>query len=151
MGRIMDILKPEFWSAQLPLAMQAWAIVVPLLILVFLIAWKIKSAVDDGEVRGLKAHKEFLEAQLQQAREKNLGGAKEIADIQREIAELRRLIAANAQASALEPIIKTVETTAGALAANNIATHHILSAVGLSVGSGNAVAISATENAKRGD
>ena len=141
----MDILKPEFWSVQVAGAMQHWAIVAPLLLLVFLIAWKIKSAVDDGEARELKARNGFLVTQLQQARDKNLGGAKEIADIQHEIAELRQLIAANAQASALEPIIKTVETTAGALAANNMATHHILSAVGISVGSGNAVAISATE------
>lgn len=141
-GRIMEILRPEFWSGQVAVAMQAWAIFIPLLITFVFAAWKIKSAVDDGEIRALNAHKGFLEAQLERLGDHNLLEAKTIANMQSELGKLRKLVEARAQPSALEPIIKTAETIAVALATANSTTHRIINTIGHAHGIGKARAAS---------
>jgi hypothetical protein len=129
-----SLLTPDFWSDYMTAALNAWAIVIPLLILAFWIGFKFKKINADKQIRGLRAHTEDIELRLQLARDQNIGEAKAIADVRAEVDKLREQIKANAEAPALEPAIKEADETAAALVMANTTTDHILNAKTLAIG-----------------
>jgi hypothetical protein len=58
-GAAMDqLLNPQWW--QEVIATAPWPWVISSLLLGFLVGWKSKGAIDDGEIRELRAHREFV-------------------------------------------------------------------------------------------
>ena len=127
------LLSPDFWSDQTAAALNAWAILIPL-VLVLWAAFKIKIAKTKKEMRGLRAYTEAVEFRLQLARELNAGDAKAIAEIRTEVDGLRQLIKAKARRSRVEPIIEEVDASAATLALINSTTDHVLTAKELAIG-----------------
>ena len=127
------LLSPDFWSDQTAAALKAWAILIPL-VLVLWAAFKIKIAKTKKEMRGLRAYTEAVESRLQLARELNAGDAKAIAEIRTEVDGLRQLIKAKARRSRVEPIIEEVDASAATLALINSTTDHVLTAKELAIG-----------------
>ena len=127
------LLSPDFWSDQIAAALKAWAILIPL-VLVLWAAFKIKIAKTKKEMRGLRAYTEAVEFRLQLARELNAGDAKAIAEIRTEVDGLRQLIKAKARRSRVEPIIEEVDASAATLALINSTTDHVLTAKELAIG-----------------
>lgn len=95
------LFSAEFWSNQLDFALKAWAIIIPLFILIFWAGFRSKSAAQSHRIR---AHEEPLDARLELAREQNADEAKTVANIRTEIAELRKLIGTGAKPSVLQHI-----------------------------------------------
>ena len=129
-----SLLTPDFWSDYIAAALNAWAILIPLLILAFWVGFKFKKMNADKQINGLRAHTENIEFRLQLARDQNTGEAKAISDIRAEVDKLREQIKANAEATALEPTIKEVDETTAALVMANNTTDHILNAKNLAIG-----------------
>jgi hypothetical protein len=127
------LLSTDFWSDQIAAALKAWAILIPL-VLVLWAAFKIKIAKTKKEMRGLRAYTEAVESRLQLARELNAGDAKAIAEIRIEVDGLRQLIKAKARRSRVEPTIKGVDASAATLAMNISTTDHVLTAKELAIG-----------------
>ena len=127
------LLSPDFWFEQIAAALKAWAILIPL-ILVLWAVFKIKLAKTKREVRGLRAHTEAVESRLQLARELSAGEAKTIAEIRTELDGLRQLIKAKGRRSRVEPIIKEVDASAATLAMSSSTTKHVLTAKKLAIG-----------------
>lgn len=60
----------EFWQAQSAVVMAAPWVIVPLLLFVGFLGWKVKAVLDDGEMRGLKAETNAAKGQLELAQNK---------------------------------------------------------------------------------
>jgi hypothetical protein len=123
-----DFLSLSFWRDQGELVMSAPWIIVPLLLIAGFIAWRVKGALDEGEVRAVRAQREGLQSRLDNARHEGEGQSLKISKIQTDVAELRRLIHLQAKPEELERIATTVESTANAVAITNEELNHILKA-----------------------
>ena len=106
--------------------MSAPWIIVPLLLIAGFIAWRVKGAIDEGEVRALRAHGEGLQSRLDSARHEGEGQSVKISKIQADVAELRRLIHMQAKPEELKRIATAAESTANAVAIANEELNHIL-------------------------
>jgi len=128
------LLSPDFWSDQITSALRAWAIIVPLLLLTLAVGIKIKSARAASALLRLRAHTEAVEARLELARELNAGEAKTIADIRKDIVELRTLLGTDSKPSSLEPLLADAEARANTLGTANRTTDHVLNAKNVAIG-----------------
>jgi hypothetical protein len=107
-------------------SLQLWAILVPLLIVVFLAGFifgarRAKTKVTDKDSR------------LHLARDQIADDRKAISHLQTDIDQLRTLIKAKARRTVLEPIVQDAEVRAQALAMSNRTTDHILTAKTLAI------------------
>jgi hypothetical protein len=102
----------EFWQSQWSVVMGAPWLILPLLAIVTAIAWKIRGAIDDGEVRGLKAKNELLDAQFGALRSAGPSLQEQINTLRVEIADLQKKIRIHAEPEVLEQLATAVETTA---------------------------------------
>jgi hypothetical protein len=127
------VLSHDFWSDQIAAALKGWAILIPL-ILILWAAFKIKLAKTTKEMRRLRAYTDAVESRLQLARELNAGDAKAIAEIRTEVDGLRQLIKAKSRRSKVGPIVEEVDASAATLAMTNRTTDHVLTAEGLAIG-----------------
>src|SRR5262245_40196371 len=111
-------------------SLQVWAILVPLLIVVFLAGFifgarRAKTKVPDKF--------EIVDSRLRLARDQITDDCKAIAALQVDIHQLQELIKAKARRTVLEPIVEEAEARARALATSNRAADHILSAKELAI------------------
>jgi hypothetical protein len=133
------LLGPDFWLDQIAAALKAWAILLPL-ILIFVSAFSIRSAIAERKLRGLRVYTEAIESRLQLARDLNTGEANTLAKLRTEIDALRQLIDAKLKSrtrkkpSEVEATLKEVDTSAATLAMANSTTDHVLTAEKLSIG-----------------
>ena len=127
-----NLLNPDFWSNQIAGALKAWAILIPLILIVWA-TFKIKLAKSKKEMRGLRAYTEAAESRLQLARELNAGEANTLDGIRAQVNELRASIKSNAEPSAVEPMIKKIDASAVTLAMTNSTADHVLTAKELAI------------------
>jgi hypothetical protein len=109
---------------------QLWAILAPLLIVVFLTGFifgarRAKTKVTDK--LGI------ADSRLHLARDQIADDRKAISHLQTDIDQLRTLIKAKARRTVLEPIVQDAEVRAQALAMSNRTTDHILTAKTLAI------------------
>jgi hypothetical protein len=128
------LLSPDFWSDQIALALRAWAIIIPLLLLSFAAGLKIRSVTAANALLRQKVHTEAVEARLELARELNAGEAKAIEDIRRDIVELRTLVGVDSKSSSLEQLLADAEARAETLGTANRTTDHVLNAKNVAIG-----------------
>jgi len=128
------LLSRDFWWDQITSALGAWAIIVPLVLLTLAVGIKIKSARAANALLRMKAHTEAVEARLELARELNAGEAKTIADIRKDIVELRTLLGTDSKPSSLEPLLADAEARADTLGTANRTTDHVLNAKNVAIG-----------------
>ena len=128
-----NLLSLDFWSDQMAAALRAWAILIPLILVVWA-TFKIKLAKTKKEMRGLRAYTDAVELRLQLARELNSGEANTLDGIRAQVNELRATIKGYAEQSAVEPMIKEIDASAVTLAMTNSTTDHVLTAKDLAIG-----------------
>ena len=109
-------------------SLQAWAILIPLLIVVVFCAGFMSGARRAKTQIKDKENLHNLESRLLLARDQITDDTKAIAAIQADIDQLRTLIKAKAKRTVLEPIIEEAEARAQTLAMSNRTTDHILTA-----------------------
>ena len=120
------LLSTDFWSAQLTAALEAQAILLPLLILVF---WSgVMVARRRGQSRTSGEDLETFESRLRLARDQNSDEAKFISEVAAKIEALRKLNEAKARRSDVGSVIEEADAKTRALATANRITNHILTA-----------------------
>jgi hypothetical protein len=109
-------------------SLQAWAILIPLLIVVIFCAGFMSGARRPKTQITDKENLQNLESRLLLARDQITDDTKAIAAIQADIDQLRTLIKAKAKRTVLEPIVEEAEARAQTLAMSIRTTDHILTA-----------------------
>ena len=66
---IENLFTVEFWQSQAAVVWGAWAIIIPLLLIVGSLGWTIKGWLDGREIRGLKAENDAAETRLKLAQD----------------------------------------------------------------------------------
>ena len=125
------LVSTDFWSIQLAAIFSAWAILIPLLILVFWAGFRVSRR--GGSVQALRADKEALETRLRLACGQNADEAKLISGIRSKIIELQQSMKTRTKRSDLQAILEEAERRAHALENTNRVTDHILSSKKLAV------------------
>jgi biopolymer transport protein ExbB/TolQ len=128
---VETLFSSDFWSVQLAAIFAAWAILIPLLILVFWAGFRVSRR--GGSVQTLRADKEALETRLRLACGQNTDEARLISGVQSKIVELQRSMKTRTKRSDLQSILEEAEREAYALASANRVTDHILSSKELAV------------------
>jgi hypothetical protein len=105
---------PEFWQSQWTFVMNAPWLIVPLLVVVAFVVWRVRGAIDNGEVRGLRAKNELLDAQLVAAKDSQPLLSDQLAVLKAEVTELKAQIHAQAAPEVLEGLATAVASTATA-------------------------------------
>jgi hypothetical protein len=123
------LFDPEFWSGHFAGAMHNWPVVIPLLLLAAFIGWWWRGSNDEGEVRGVRAKNEALEAHLSLAKDQNVSGMKAMHEFRSELAVLRKRM--DEKDPALTPLVITAERSAGLVEASTTAVGHTLTTAAL--------------------
>ena len=111
-------LNADFWS-ELAWALAHWQAVLPLLLIAFGLGWLWKKTNDSGEMRGLRARNEALEAQRDLARNQNDAEKNVLPDLRAEIASLQKQVS---EVASLKPVVASVDKKVALLAQANQAT-----------------------------
>ena len=123
------LLTFDFWSAQIAAAFEAWAILTLLIIAIWgvfrmkLVKKTNELARTRKEMEGLKAYADDLDSRLESARELNSGESDSLAQICRQIDELRKPDLKSGEFSAR---LKEVDESAARLKLVNLVTRNSL-------------------------
>ena len=113
-----NLLTSQFWHDQWAFVMNAPWIIFPLLLTAGFVGWRWKASNDDGEIRGCRAERDAVKAQLLLAHDKQGAFGEEINQLRVQIAkqtqtisELRTIEAARYQFDALSSNSALVSNT----------------------------------------
>jgi hypothetical protein len=129
-----DFFSPAFWKAQLELIMSAPWVIIPLLFVAAFVAWKIRAAIDDGEIRGLKARNDASTERLKLADDKYQHEVAQLSLAREALQILTQRVKANEPQPVLVAAAATATATFNNLATTNMALGTTLSSVNASHG-----------------
>src|SRR5262245_55487203 len=132
-----QFLTPDFWKAQLDVVFTAPWLVIPLLVLAAIAAWKLKGNIDDGEVKALRAERDTFKLRLELVEGKSESDSLELFALRRDTATIRQDMealkgsidaeTARAVASALGAVATDTERRAITLISSNSEIRDIVS------------------------
>ena len=121
MGQLLD---PNFWLTGWKTFWSAPEIAIPLLLIAMTVGWKVKGALDEGEIKGVKAQRDAANERLHFANEQRLAAPgeaieKEVKTLRTQVTDLAKKIEAGAQRNELITSAGAVTDTLTNLSASN--------------------------------
>jgi hypothetical protein len=108
----MDLIfTTQFWHDQWTVITSAPWLVIPLLLVAGLVGWKWKATNDDGEIRGLRAHRDATAEKLEVVREKYDTVVNQVNELRRIVVEQDNVIAELKKAPAAPARVVELLTT----------------------------------------
>jgi hypothetical protein len=126
-----QLLDPNFWLTGWKTFWSAPEIAIPLLLIALTVGWKVKGALDEGEIKGVKAQRDTANERLHFANEQRLAAPgeaieTEVEKLRTQVTDLAKKIEAGAQRDELIRSAGAVTDTLTNLSASNDELRHEL-------------------------